>query len=123
MTSIDLNSTIIFAVTGGRDYDSPDKVFRKLSKFHAKYGFTHLVSGGAKGVDRFADQWCDTTRGVQSVVCRAHWDRDGFYAGPIRNIAMRLLNPSCLVAFPGGTGTAHMVKACERAGIKIIRVT
>jgi hypothetical protein len=118
-----MREPIVFAVTGGRDYKDRDKVFRKLSKFHRKYGFTHLLSGGAKGVDTFADEWCDTVKGVQSVVCRAHWNRDGRSAGPIRNSAMAILNPLRLIAFPGGTGTSDMRGLAKRLGIKIISVT
>lgn len=113
---------VIWAVTGGRDYTDREQVFAKLSKFHKKYGITHVISGGAKGVDTFADEWCDTVKGVQSVVCRAHWDRDKRAGGPIRNGMMGLLEPDALLAFPGGTGTQHMRGIAVRLGIKIISV-
>ena len=112
---------IILAVTGGRDYRDRDKVWRKLDKFWLKYRFHFLLHGGARGVDTFADEWCDT-KPVQSLCARAHWDRDGKRAGPMRNGMMGRLRPIRLVAFPGGTGTAHMRGVAERLGIKIINV-
>ncbi len=113
---------IIFAVTGGRDYINKKKVWDKLDKFWLKYRFNFLLHGGASGVDSFADSWCDTKPGVQSLCARAHWSRDNKAAGPIRNGMMGRLMPLRLVAFPGGNGTAHMRQVAERLGIKIINV-
>lgn len=116
-------SPIILAVTGGRDYRNEPRIHSKLDKYHERYRFTHLLHGGATGLDTIADEWCDTRSGVQSVRCRAHWNRDGNKAaGPLRNDMMAILRPIVLLSFPGGTGTAGMTALCRSYGIKVITI-
>lgn len=48
------------AIIGSRDFKSLEKVgqiLRELKDTHGVYGFT-VVSGGAPGVDRKAEDWC-----------------------------------------------------------------
>ncbi len=119
---VPLSDPIVIAVTGGRDYADLDLVYRKLSHYHKELRFTHLIHGGAAGLDCIADAWCDTVKGVQSIMCRAHWRRDNKAAGPIRNTMMAILRPSVLIAFPGGNGTEHMKKTCRAYGIRVITI-
>lgn len=50
----------------------------------------------------------------------ANWDRFGKAAGPIRNKWMlEYGQPDLVVAFPGGKGTAHMVKIATEAGVAV----
>lgn len=115
---------MIVGVTGGRDLGDKDRawVYKKLDRYHKKYGFTHLVHGGARGLDTLADQWCETQPGVQPVCCRAMWNRDGNKAaGPIRNRAMRPLIER-LLSFPGGNGTKDMTDHCAHKGVPITRI-
>jgi hypothetical protein len=49
----------------------------------------------------------------------ANWSRFGKMAGPERN--QRIISASeCLVAFPGGRGTADCVRRAEAKGIAVI---
>lgn len=111
---------VIIAVTGGRDYTDMEKVYERMTHYHHRLRFTHVVHGGATGLDSIVDAWCDTKRGVQSVLCRAHWKRDGKGAGPIRNSMMAIIRPTVLLAFPGGTGTRDMVRTCKAYGTRVI---
>jgi predicted Rossmann-fold nucleotide-binding protein len=86
-------------VTGGRKYNDYAEVCRTLSQLHNNYGVTLLIHG----VD-------------------ALWHHYDLAAGFKRNSAMLLLNPDYVVAFPGGSGTAMMVKLAENAKLPIERV-
>jgi hypothetical protein len=53
----------------------------------------------------------------------AQWKKHGRAAGPIRN--QRMLDegkPDLVVAFPGGRGTADMIRRAERAGVPVQQV-
>jgi hypothetical protein len=115
---------IVAAVTGSRGYKSSETVFEELDLKHAEFEIGILVHGGAAGVDLLADAWC-RARGVQPAQCDALWDywrKQGRMrvAGIRRNWAMTLLKPRVLFAFPGGNGTANMVKQCRAIGIEIV---
>jgi hypothetical protein len=85
-------------------------------------GPTLLLHGGASGADHFASNWADF-EGVKSQVFPADWAEHGRAAGPIRN--QRMLDegkPDLVIAFPGGRGTADMVRRAKAAGIKVREV-
>jgi hypothetical protein len=53
----------------------------------------------------------------------ADWNTHGRAAGPIRN--QRMLDevkPELVVAFPGGRGTADMVRRAREAGVNVYLV-
>jgi hypothetical protein len=61
-------------------------------------------------------------RGVDIRTFSADWDKLGAAAGPVRNQKMLVEGrPDLVVAFPGGKGTADMVRRSERAGISAFR--
>lgn len=83
---------------------------------------TVIITGCAPGADRCADGWavCNWT---QLLEFPADWRTHGKAAGPIRN--QRMLDegkPDVVIAFPGGRGTADMVRRAERAGVRVVRV-
>ena len=50
----------------------------------------------------------------------ANWKKHGRAAGPIRNKQMlEEAKPDLVIAFPGGAGTANMVKQAREAGVKV----
>ncbi|WP_218916547.1 SLOG family protein [Rubinisphaera brasiliensis] len=77
------------------------------------------MHGDARGADRLAGEWA-ADRGVEVLACAANWKVHGRAAGPISNRRMLDESPDLLVAFPGGRGTADMVKAAKKAGVKIV---
>lgn len=106
-------------VCGDRNFRSPAQVFRELEWMHQCYKFTALMQGGAPGVDTMARDWAATHPEIERYVCKADWETHGRAAGPIRNAKMLEWKPDLVVAFPGGKGTANMVKLAKAAGIKV----
>ena len=80
-----------------------------------------LVHGGAPGADQLADEWSSGSD-VLVEVHKADWDRHGRAAGPIRNQEMADAGADLCIAFPGGKGTADMVKRAKAAGIPVLEV-
>lgn len=111
---------MIVLVCGGRAYDDATFLIQFMDAQHKIYRFTHVLHGNARGADTLADAWA-VARGIQPVACKALWSYHGpRSAGPIRNSAMAALNPHIVIAFPGGSGTAHMVSIARERGIKVI---
>lgn len=108
-------STRVFVllVCSGRDYANRRAVFAKLDAEKAvveERGWSlHIVQGGAEGADAFAREWAQS-RCVPMTTYPANWNRDGKAAGPIRNQQMIETEPDAVLAFPGGRGTADMVR-------------
>lgn len=107
-------------VCGGRDFDNRAFVWSKLDALHAERKFTALMQGGARGADALAAEWGRTKSGIQRYACKADWEKYGRAAGPIRNKRMLEWKPDLVVAFPGGSGTANMVKLATDAGVEVI---
>jgi hypothetical protein len=123
-------------VCGGRDFEDRDFVYGWLDRLFAPdYGPSEdaqpwwlprpdlfLVLGGARGVDRLAEDWA-TVNWVRHIVYPAMWDLHGRAAGAIRNKEMlEEQRPEMVVAFPGGRGTEHMCRIAEEAGVAVLRI-
>ena len=106
-------------VCGGRDWRDGGAVDRVLTLLHARKTITLLVHGACPtGADFLADQWAERT-GVERRPYPADWKRLGAIAGPLRNDMMAAAGADGCVAFPGGAGTADMVRKAEAKGIKV----
>lgn len=111
-------SKLVVLVTGGRDYTDARRVAEVMDALSTRADLT-LIHGAARGADSLADQWA-TIRGIPVQRFPADWARFGRSAGIRRNEAMlRGGQPDLVVAFPGGRGTAHMVRIAREAGIKV----
>lgn len=109
---------MILLVCGGRDYANEEELFGVLDAVHRDPGITEIIQGGAKGADTLAFKYA-RHRGIMCTTFRAEWGRDGKAAGPIRN--QRMLDegkPDFVLAFPGGVGTADMVRRAKKAGVE-----
>lgn len=109
-------------VCGGRDYGDIVFAYSTLDNLHLMDGITQVISGGASGADELAHQWA-LARGVPSRQFFAEWEKEGHAAGPIRNL--RMLNegkPDLVIAFPGGRGTADMVRRAKSGGVRVMPV-
>lgn len=81
-----------------------------------------IISGMAKGADTLAVDYA-VINWLKLHEFPADWNKHGRSAGPIRNIQMlKEGRPDLVVAFPGGRGTAHMVKIAKEAGVEVIEV-
>lgn len=110
-------------VCGGRNYDDTATVFSALSAIDGETEIAAIIEGGATGADQRAAEWAR----INEVDCElfvADWVHKGRKAGPLRN--QRMLDegkPDLVVAFPGGKGTADMVRRAEKAGVPVRRIT
>jgi hypothetical protein len=107
-------------VCGGRDYENRTMVYHWLDSMHSRICITQIIEGGAKGADRLALDWA-ILRGVEVHTFCADWDIHGKAAGHIRN--QKMLDdgkPDMVIAFPGGAGTANMIRLARKAGIPVI---
>lgn len=118
-------------VCGGRDYSDREVVYAHLDGLLAKVveagDRLTVIHGHARGADELADDWAREK--IASYVrvsihgFRADWTKHGRAAGPIRN--QRMLDegkPDLVVAFPGGKGTADMVRRAREAGVEVVEV-
>lgn len=110
-------------ICGGRD-------FADAAMFNAAMGDlirvkgcpSVIIHGGAPGADRFAEAWAERMA-VSRHRFPAQWDKHGKAAGPIRNQAMiDKGRPHFVIAFPGGSGTADMVRRAREAGIDVAEI-
>jgi predicted Rossmann-fold nucleotide-binding protein len=109
-------------VCGGRDYSDQARVNAVLDKLHAEAGIDFIIQGGARGADRHAATWALLNR-IAGQVFEADWENQGSFAGPARN--KRMLEegkPDLVIAFPGGRGTADMVRKARKAGVQVVEI-
>lgn len=110
-------------VTGGRDFTDEDFIWKSLSHVHLKTPITLLIQGHARGVDLICRAWA-VHHQVPTQDCPADWDRLGKRAGFVRNQEMIDLHaPELGIVFPGGKGTADMVKRIRAASIRVYAPT
>jgi len=113
---------MIVIVCGGRDWRDETYVHARLNVIHATSPITEVHQGGARGVDTMARTWAER-KGIPCFEYRAEWNEHGKRAGPIRNCRMLLTaRPDVVIAFPGGSGTRHMMKIASDADIHIINL-
>ncbi len=110
-------------VCGGRHFRDRDLVARTLAPY--KPASIHepsehkIIHGGASGADALAAEW-GACFGVPVREFPADWKRWGRAAGPMRN--QRMIDegkPDLVIAFPGGIGTADMIRRALVAGLKV----
>lgn len=124
-------------VCGGRNFEKRSLLFAALDKIEKERGnITVVIHGDARGADRMAGEWAKSW-GKRVLKFPAHWqdlshpDRrvkqanGNVYdanAGMRRNIKMvEEGKPDLVIAFPGGAGTANMVKLAEQVGLEVIK--
>ena len=107
-------------VCGGRDFTDVHMLDDALDFLHATRGpITDIIHGGSRGADMLAHEWANRNN-IRMWPYLADWKTLGRSAGPIRN--QRMIDdgrPDMVVAFPGGKGTADMIKRAEVAGIHV----
>jgi hypothetical protein len=114
--------TTRYLICGGRDFRDTDFMEGALRALILHPHDAIVIHGAARGADTLADKWA-RAHGVTVESYPADWDRHGRAAGPIRNTEMLDRKPDVVIAFPGGPGTADMVRKARAAGITVIEVT
>lgn len=113
----------VWLICGGRDFADNEMFDSAMSDLMRLRGCPRcIIHGGAAGADMMAAMWA-VKRGTAMVAFPAEWDKHGKAAGPIRNQQMiDKGKPSLVVAFPGGRGTADMVKRARAADIDVAEI-
>jgi hypothetical protein len=107
-------------VCGGRDFDDWGMMCKVMCNI--KPSPTIIIHGAARGADRMAGDWA-RANGLTQQAFPADWNQYGKTAGMIRNAMMlKEGEPDLVVAFPGGRGTADMVRKAKHAGVRVIEV-
>jgi hypothetical protein len=113
------NAAVVL-VCGGRNYRNVEEVFAALDELHEASPIELIIQGGAGGADQLARAWA-IARGVSKATFWANWEAHGRKAGPLRN--QRMIDeakPGLVLAFPGGRGTADMLRRANAAGVDIV---
>jgi len=126
-------------VTGGRDFglrkSERELIETTLMELYLQNGDLLIVHGDAKGTDTVAKEW-GKREGLQVEAHKARWhdmSAPGAYrvpgtahnanAGKDRNQKMADAGADLCLAFPGGNGTADMVRRASRAGIRVVMMS
>jgi len=111
---------MITLVCGGRTFGDEKLVFSSLDALELAFAVQLIVvQGGAHGADKLGWKWA-MVRGRKNFTEHAEWRKYGRSAGPKRNTRMlELYKPKLAVAFPGGAGTADMVRKATAAGVAV----
>lgn len=117
-------------VTGSRDWQSNDLVWKALRLLLDNYGDITVVHGACPtGADHHAHQWIEAfegnLKGGQSLTEEPHpadWKVHGKKAGPARNAEMVDLGADICLAFQrnNSKGTQHTIDCARKAGIPVI---
>lgn len=121
---IDASREFGVLVTGGRGYPDHEAVFSRLATCRqeaARSGLKLIVIHGdcPTGADHWAALWCRLER-IEERRYRAQWSLYGRSAGPRRNQEMLDKGqPDLVLAFPGGRGTADLVRRAGTTGVLV----
>ncbi len=118
-------------ICGGRDFADVEMFKSAMSDLVRWQGMPRrIIEGGALriteegikvGADYLAGEWAKK-HALDLCVEKPDWETYGRAAGPIRNAKMLEHNPHLVVAFPGGRGTADMVRRSRKAGVDIAKI-
>ena len=109
-------------VCGGLMYSDRKRIFDVLSELHRERGIEVILHGGASGADLLSVAWADKN-GLKAIGFPANWGRDGKLAALRRN--QKIIaegRPNLLLAFPGGKGTAEMVRFAREHELPVIEI-
>jgi predicted Rossmann fold nucleotide-binding protein DprA/Smf involved in DNA uptake len=102
-------------VVGSRENIERGKVYAILDDFRAKHEIDMIVSGGADGVDTFAEDWAKKNRMSRMILC-PKWKKFGKPATAIRNQIIVNESDELMIFWDGKSpGTAMTLKMVEKA--------
>lgn len=106
-------------VCGGRKFNDGALVKKVLDE----YPIEILINGQAKGADWLSSEWARRT-GTTYAEVPALWDTFGKNAGHMRNYNMITFfgDIDLVIAFPGGAGTASMMRIARQKEIKVLEI-
>jgi len=108
-------------VCGGRDYTDGIRIYAALGALRAERGLSYIIHGGARGADSFAGDWA---HGFLIPVREflPDYNRYSPKLAPLMRNQLMLDEgkPDLVVAFPGGSGTADLVRRARKAGVEVM---
>lgn len=108
-------------IAGSRDITDHNVVVDALEKsgFEVE-SITEIVSGGARGVDRIAEDLSRLLLDKEATVFPAQWDKFPRAAGHIRNAEMAEYADALIAVWDGKSpGTKNMIDTALSAGLKV----
>lgn len=109
-------------VCGGCEFTDLRYLAEKLNALHAESPVGLVIEGDAVGADENAGRWANYM-GIPLAVVTPQWRTYGKDAWWRRNESMLLLQPTRVIAFPGGGGTAHMVACSRKAKVPVLVIS
>lgn len=112
----------VWLICGGRDFSRITLFTQSMRDVVDQRGCPIcIIHGGYKGADTMADNWAREWE-VDCIRVAARWLQHGKKAGPLRNTRMieAYGNIDLVIAFPGGKGTADMIRKAKAANIPVI---
>lgn len=104
-------------ICGSRSINDPTLVSRAVSQ--SGMAPTHIISGGARGVDRLAFEYA-SSRGIEFTEYLADWDRYGKRAGFMRNCVMVGVAQAVIAIWDGKSqGTKHSIDYATSQGKRV----
>lgn len=104
-------------IAGGRSYQPTSEDRASLDFFHEQSPITEVLCGMANGADAEGARWA-RRRGIPVHEYPPNWASFGKRAGPMRNQTM-VDDADALIAFPGGAGTADVIRRAKSKGIDV----
>lgn len=122
MKAVQLNGET-WAICGGRDFQNDAMFDGAMSQILELRGCpSRIIHGDARGADQIAGEW-GRRMAIGVVAIPADWSGHGMKAGPLRNqLMLDTYKPAVVIAFPGGQGTADMVRRSRRTGADVIEI-
>ena len=104
-------------IAGSRDFTDPTLVHAAIAA--SGFTITHVLSGGARGIDLAGEAWA-AAHAVPVTVLPAEWDRFGKAAGYRRNEAMAAQAEALLAVWDGHSpGVADQIDRATRHGLQV----
>ena len=108
------------AVIGSRTFND----FTLLEDTLNNFNIDTIISGGAKGADKLAEEYADKYN-IKTLIFEANWKKYGNAAGPIRNKFI-IENADYVIAFWDGKskGTLSSINIAKKLNktIKIVKI-
>lgn len=106
-------------IAGGRDFIPEEEHFIFLEELNEKENIEEVVSGCAKGADKFGEAWAEINH-IPIKKFPADWKKYGKRAGHIRNEQMaRYGDALCAFWDTKSRGTKNMIDISKKYGLKV----
>lgn len=108
-----------------RDEEAIDTFFVTMEEYlwditDREINLQSIIHGCAPGEDMLVARFCSKWRHISEERYPADWETYGKSAGPKRNLDMLFRGkPDLVVAFPGGSGTEHMITQARKNNVPV----